>query len=1103
MAFTLVQKSASVATGTGGTVTGTLPAGSAAGNTLVACLGGNTGSTQFAAGAGWVQAAQVGNGTLSRCEIWYYPSCPAGITTAAFTGGSGGLRAALAEFHSSIAGATVTVDNAGTGTASAVTACTATGTATAGDLIVAAFTEHLAASAAVTWTDPSGYTLLDSITASGQTPVYSAYKLSAAGGAVSVTGTSNQTAGTSGWTGCAVSFKEVAATGLSVATTSPMPGGQVGVAYSQTLTAAGGSPPDTWAITAGALPAGLSLISSGGRGGGFGATLRMSLPPVLNETAVTNWQALIGRPVTCQKWYTGGFPLTPDSVIQACIDLGMTCYLCYSPPFNPPTTAAFNSLQASLQAFKNAGLNGKVVLWQEIEDRGLTPAQYKAMIQFYEPAVHAVFPGGLVHDAAGSKHLLWASYFPATLGIDSLIDEYGIDFYANTYASGTRLGAYAALVAATGKRLGVMEMGSSIGNAVVPPDTGPGSVTEYFQHVTAIAAANPPGSFMWYTQDNLNVNNIISDPADFRIPLLQALSDAVAGASAAGQITGTPSAAGLASFTAQVTDNNAVTATAALTITIAAAAPPVITTAALPAATTGTPYSQQLTWTGGTAPLAWAVTAGALPDGLVLDPAAGLISGTPSALAATSGFTVTLTDATGRASSQALFITVVAGLPLPPSPASPRPGFPQVIIEAGLTAAAPQVPAGTFILDDPVYGKLGSGNQLADTTAWTDIAGLFIRGTISRPSTRVQGPLLTYQGGTATGTFDNTTGALDPDNPSSPYAGALRPMVPFAVRAVYGSVSYPMWAGFTGSWAGADLAYDMGYDEVTITADDGFKVLAGITIPAATGGGGSSGAGDGEDSGARVTRILNAASGYTDPRRVSAGDSVLQGTLWGDTALNLLQLTADSEIGELYMDGAGNVVFRHRHAVLTDARSATVQAVFGDAPGTVHGALTELACTPHRRAADDITLANDIQATSAGGTLQEAQSASSQRTYLFPRTYARSDLLLEDDPTTLAWAQWVLAVSLAGDDRFDAITIDPVADPDGLFPQVLGREIGDRIQVWRRPQNSGATIVQDCFIRGIQHDLDAVAGTWSTTWTLQSALRYTGFLILDDPATGL
>jgi hypothetical protein len=138
-----------------------------------------------------------------------------------------------------------------------------------------------------------------------------------------------------------------------------------------------------------------------------------------------------------------------------------------------------------------------------------------------------------------------------------------------------------------------------------------------------------------------------------------------------------------------------------------------------------------------------------------------------------------------------------------------------------------------------------------------------------------------------------------------------------------------------------------------------------------------------------------------------------------------------------------------------------------------------------------------------GGTLQETQSLTSQRTYLFPRTYARSDLILQDDPTTLNWAQWVLAVSLSGDDRFDAITIDPTADMANLFPQVLAREIGDRIQVWRRPQNSGTTITQDCFIRGIQHDVDAVAGTWSTTWTLQSALRYTGFLILDDPVNGL
>ncbi len=389
----------------------------------------------------------------------------------------------------------------------------------------------------------------------------------------------------------------------------------------------------------------------------------------------------------------------------------------------------------------------------------------------------------------------------------------------------------------------------------------------------------------------------------------------------------------------------------------------------------------------------------------------------------------------------------------------------------GLAAAAPVSALGSFILDDPVYGKLGGG-LLGDATAWTDIAGLLRTGSVSRPSTRVQGPLITYQGGTATGTFDNGGGQLDPDNSTSPYAGALRPMVPFRIRAIYGNVSYPIWAGFTGSWSGADLVYDMGYDEVTVTADDGFKVLAGITIPAVPLGSDGVGDGDGEDSGSRVTRILNAAGWYTDHRRVDTGDSTVQGTLYGDTALNLLQLTADSEIGSLYMDGAGNVVFRHRQAILKDARSTQVQAVFGDLPGTVHGAFTELACIPHRRATDDTTLANDIQATRAGGTLQEAQSAASQRTYLFPRSYARSDLLLMDDPTALNWAQWVLSVSLAGDGRFDAITIDPVADPVNLFPQVLGREIGDRIQVWRRPQNSGTVISQDCFIRGIPITVD-------------------------------
>ena len=51
-------------------------------------------------------------------------------------------------------------------------------------------------------------------------------------------------------------------------TTSALPAAEVGVAYNSTLEASGGAPPRNWTISAGALPAGLSLNSATGQIGG-------------------------------------------------------------------------------------------------------------------------------------------------------------------------------------------------------------------------------------------------------------------------------------------------------------------------------------------------------------------------------------------------------------------------------------------------------------------------------------------------------------------------------------------------------------------------------------------------------------------------------------------------------------------------------------------------------------------------------------------------------------------------------------------------------------------------------------------------------------------
>jgi alpha-tubulin suppressor-like RCC1 family protein len=82
---------------------------------------------------------------------------------------------------------------------------------------------------------------------------------------------------------------------------------------------------------------------------------------------------------------------------------------------------------------------------------------------------------------------------------------------------------------------------------------------------------------------------------------------------------------------------------------------PHITTASVPNAVAGTPYSATISATG-TPPLSFAVTAGFLPAGLTLDPTTGTISGTPTT-ANDPAFTVTVSNAQGSA-SQAFSITV-------------------------------------------------------------------------------------------------------------------------------------------------------------------------------------------------------------------------------------------------------------------------------------------------------------------------------------------------------------------------------------------------------------------------------------------------------------
>jgi hypothetical protein len=121
--------------------------------------------------------------------------------------------------------------------------------------------------------------------------------------------------------------------------------------------------------------------------------------------------------------------------------------------------------------------------------------------------------------------------------------------------------------------------------------------------------------------------------------------------STGGVITGTPTTAGTTSVTFKVT-SGASSATKALTIVVYAL--PAVSTATLPAGTTGTAYNQTLAATGGKATLVWTSTA--LPTGLTMTNA-GVISGTPTT-AGTTSVTFTVTDANNKVGTKAISMTV-------------------------------------------------------------------------------------------------------------------------------------------------------------------------------------------------------------------------------------------------------------------------------------------------------------------------------------------------------------------------------------------------------------------------------------------------------------
>jgi glucose/arabinose dehydrogenase len=123
----------------------------------------------------------------------------------------------------------------------------------------------------------------------------------------------------------------------------------------------------------------------------------------------------------------------------------------------------------------------------------------------------------------------------------------------------------------------------------------------------------------------------------------------------AGAVTGTPTQAEESVFTVQVTDNAGAIGTEKFKIKVLKAVG--IATKNLEAGKTGKKYKVFLEANGGKKPITWALIAGALPAGLMLDPVTGKLAGVPAAVAAPQ-LTFRVTDSLGGTAQKIFSLTI-------------------------------------------------------------------------------------------------------------------------------------------------------------------------------------------------------------------------------------------------------------------------------------------------------------------------------------------------------------------------------------------------------------------------------------------------------------
>ncbi len=454
-------------------------------------------------------------------------------------------------------------------------------------------------------------------------------------------------------------------------TTATLPYAVAGNPFTQSLAASGGAPPYTWSLATGTLPAGLSLSSAGQI---TGTPTNAGVFPFTIELADT-----ASNTVTAALEIVSLGPL--DSFLSTTMDTGKWC-LCVldeaSGSQNPQVSVS--QQQGELSITPQSGLSGMNYNgYASLAALNMTDAALTAqVVQAAAGTGYTDTAFALALDTRNWYRFIVEGgnlYFQAMVnglksGIAVPYDATAYRYWrfrhssvssqlffetSDTGASWTTQWQTSAVVPVSSLFVdldaGTWGLDQNTGQAVFAnlrweqnsgpalPYISPGSLSSgtpgsaYAGQLSAVSGASP---YQWSLASG-------SLPAGLTL-------------SSGGALSGVPSTSGTFTFTAEVTDNNALSAIQNFQLTVNPGSPISISTSSLPSGTLNAAYTQTLACNGGIAPYHWAVTRGALPPGLTLA-AGGQLSGTPTT-AGVFSFTVQAADSSSHSATQNLQVTI-------------------------------------------------------------------------------------------------------------------------------------------------------------------------------------------------------------------------------------------------------------------------------------------------------------------------------------------------------------------------------------------------------------------------------------------------------------